>query len=371
MSKQFLDDYNPKNVDSSTYESTNPDGIKQPFLLAAVGPPGSGKTFNMMAYVEDLVKNHDIHKIYVLSPTYHNNQGHFERLKIPMEVCDDMKDAFGFLTTLKEDQLKLKEIWKEIKKQYPTFEKFQQFVKFIKKNEAIKSVANLRHPNFNGSHPFSLEERAKQYMEQKGVPQKFKLLPYGEFILDRIEKMGGEMEFYTKPPLCLLFCDDIQGTKLMTVARDSPFMNFLIKHRHYYTSVIFCVHSIKNGLPPTIRAQITDWAVFKIHDPKLIRTVYEEAANAEGLPEDFDEFFRDNIDGEKNRFLMINKKEKPIGGRFNWGTKGTKMGMKQMLDAHKSSKMPQKHTFQYTDNRGKKRGIELDMNIPIKRSKPV
>ena len=294
MSKPFLDDYNPQNVDSSTFDSTNPDGIKQAFLLCAVGPPGTGKTFSMMAYVEDLVKNHDIHKIWWLSPTYHNNEGHADilrKLGIEIEVCDDMKDAYGFLTQLKEEQLKLKDIWKEIKTQYPTFEKFHQFVEYIMKNEAIKMVATLRNPNFNGALPNTLEERAKQYMEKKGIKEKMKLLPYGEFILERINKMGGEREFYEKPPLCLLFCDDIQGTKLMTISRDSPFMNFLIKHRHYYTSVIFCVHSIKGGLPSTVRAQITDWAVFKIHDPKLIRTVYEEAANAEGLPEDFDQFF--------------------------------------------------------------------------------
>ena len=80
-------------------------------------------------------------------------------------------------------------------------------------------------------------------------------------------------------------------------------------------------------------------------------------------------FFRDNIDGEQNRFLMINKKDKPIGARFNWGIKGTKTGLKQMLDNHKMSQFSQQSTFHYTDKRGKKRPIQLDMNIPMKRGR--
>ena len=64
-----------------------------------------------------------------------------------------MKDAWGFLTSLKEEQLKIKEIGKEIKKEYPTIEKFKQFVATIKKNETIKAVTNMRHPNYNRSLP--------------------------------------------------------------------------------------------------------------------------------------------------------------------------------------------------------------------------
>ena len=137
-----------------------------------------------------------------------------------------MKDAWGFLTSLKEEQLKIKEIWKEVKNEYPTIEKFKQFVATIKKNETIKAVTNMRHPNYNGSLPHTLEERAKQYLDQKGIKEKMKLLPHGEFILDSIKTMGGIEQFYNKPPLVLLFCDDIQGTKLMSNSKDSPFMNF-------------------------------------------------------------------------------------------------------------------------------------------------
>ena len=36
MSKNFLDDYHPKNIDEATFEPTDPDGIKQCFLLCQI-----------------------------------------------------------------------------------------------------------------------------------------------------------------------------------------------------------------------------------------------------------------------------------------------------------------------------------------------
>lgn len=366
--KKFLDDYHPSEIDESTYEPTDPDGIKHCFLLCAVGPPGSGKTHALAAYVENLVNNKDIWKLYILSPTYHNNAGYFKNLKIEMDVCDEMKDAYGFITKLKEEQLKIKEIWKEVKKQYSTLVKFETFVKYIKKNESIKAVANMRHPNFNGGLPHTLDERAKQYMDQKGIKEKVSLLPYSEYILSLIEKRGSVKNFYEKPPICLLFTDDIQGTKLMSLSRTSPFINFLIKHRHYLADVMFGVHTPK-ALPPAVRPQVTDWMIFKIHDPKLLRTIYEEAANAQGEPDDFEEFFKENIDGENNRFLMINKKDRPLGARFGWGGKGEKRQLKDMMDEYKSGKEQKvkENTFHYTDARGKKQPISFDLDLPIKK----
>ena len=336
MTKRFLDDYKPTGIDDATFEPSDPNGIKQNFLLCAVGPPGSGKTHACAAYINTLDQHRDINKLYILSPTYHNNEGYFNKITIEKEICDDMKEANGFISKMKEEQLKIKEIWKQIKKEYPTLAQFETYIKQVRKNETIKKLATMRHPNFNGASPHTLEEAAKKYMEKKGLPQKLNLLAYGEYILSQIEKMKSVKAFYEKPPMALLFCDDVQGTKLMSNSKDSPFVNFLIKHRHYYTSVIFGVHSIKNGLPTTVRAQITDWMVFRVNDPKLINTIHAEAAQAEGTPEDFEKFYKDNIDGEKNRFLMINKKEKPVQGRFGWGLKGEKLSLKDMINNHKS-----------------------------------
>ena len=125
---------------------------------------------------------------------------------------------------------------------------------------------------------------------------------------------------------------------------------------------MFGVHSIKNGLPTTVRAQITDWMVFKVSDPKLINTIHAEAANSEGYPEHFDHFFRNTVDGKDVRFLMINKKENPTQARFNWGLKGKKFGLKDMLDTYvRDHLMPSKETHQYTDGRGKKRSMEIEL----------
>lgn len=362
MPKEFLSDVKFKGIDDATFPPTDKMGIDAPFLLCAVGPPGSGKTHNLATYVDNLVKNHDIRKFYLLSPTAHNNINYFKHLKVKMEICDEMREANGFISKLKEEQLQCKEIWKEIKLQYPTIQKFETFVKFIKKNEAIKAVANLRHPNFNGQLPHSLEERAKQYMDQKGIKQKKDLLPYGEYILQSIEDMGGVKEFYEKPPIALMMCDDIQGTKLMSNSKDSPFMNFLIKHRHYFTSVMFGVHTIANGLPPSVRAQITDWMVFKVRDPKLIDKIHAEAAQAEGEPDDFAQFYKDSVDGDKTRFLMINKKRKPVRGRLGWGKIGEELSLAKMIADHKSND-PKQTPFEFTDGTNKKRKISLDLSF--------
>ena len=51
-----MDDYHPKDIDQATFDPTDVDGIKAPFLLLSCGPPGSGKTHNLSAYIHTLVK---------------------------------------------------------------------------------------------------------------------------------------------------------------------------------------------------------------------------------------------------------------------------------------------------------------------------
>ena len=334
-----------------------------------MGPPGTGKTHNMFAYTVKMVEKDDIVKLYILSPTAQNNENYYKDLDIEKEICDDMNESYGFIRKLQDEQKKSKDLWKEIHKQYPTLEKFLEFYKFIVKNEKIKSISVLRNAKFHQGQPETLDEIAKRF-HNKDKMKDFDLIPHGAEIIDLCEKRKGPENYYNKPPLALLVCDDIQGTKLMSNAKTNPFINFIIKHRHYFCSVFFGVHTISNGLPLSIRAQVTDWMVFKVGDPKLIRKIHEEATGSEGDPQDFENFFKDMIDGEKNRFLTVNKKEKPIGGRFNWDIVYPG-GLKQMLDDHKQLTTPQPEqtidipeakSFSFTDGKNQTHDINLNLN---------
>lgn len=338
---KYLSDIKFDGVDDSTFAPTDPDGIPACFLLCAVGPPGSGKTHNMVTYISKLAEMKDIHKIYILSPTWHNNKGYFydkmgkPSFKVPYEICEDIKGAWGFLSKVEKEQLEAKTLWKEIKKQYDNLQKFEQFITILKRNMKINDQLNMRAPNFNKTQPYSLDEAAKKYMNSKNIKEKMNLLTKGEEIMKAITQMGSVKEFYEKPPMALMFCDDIQGTKLMSTSPTSPFMNFLIKHRHYFCNVMFGVHSIASGLPSTVRAQITDWMVFRVKNPKLIERIHDEVIGNEADYDDFEDFYKTHIDGENNRFLMVNKKSKPIQGRLDWGMPGEKLGLKDMIETHK------------------------------------
>lgn len=336
MQTNFLNDVEFKNADDATFPPSDPNGIDLPFLLCAVGPPGTGKTYSMCQLLKRLVDSNDVIKLYIVSPTYHNNVGYFQDMDIKKEICEDMNQAIGFIEKMKNEMLQLKTLWKEIKKEYKTIQEFEEFFQFLIKNEEIKRLATMRIANWNGAYPNTLDEMAKRYMTQQKIPQKFNLLNYSEQIIKLVEQKGSIEAFYNRPPLACLFCDDIQGTRLTSNSKVSPFVNFMIKFRHYFTCVMFGVQ-YDSALPKSIRAIITDWLIFKVGDSKMIENLHREAANSEGEPSDFTNFFKDSIDGDTHRFLTINKRVKPLGARFNWDVV-VPGGLQEMLSTHKSLK---------------------------------
>ena len=78
------------------------------------------------------------------------------------------------------------------------------------------------------------------------------------------------------------------------------------------------MHSISNGLPLIIRPRITDLLVFKIDNPKAIKKIHEEAFGSIGNPDDFEDMFKNTIDGETHRFLVTHKKGLSMQARLNW-----------------------------------------------------
>lgn len=361
MSNKSNFDVSFKNIDDSTFPTDIPNGIKSPFLLCAVGPPGSGKTHNLSVYVHNLVAHHDIRKLYILSPTIHNNTGYFDNLGVNIEICDNLLKAYQFIDKLKDEQLKNKEIWKEIKKVYPDIEKFKEFVEFIKRNEIVKKVSTLRRggiANPNG-YPLTLEEAAKKFIQRSGAPSNTDLMTESQYILQAIDEAGSLETYYNKPPMVLLFCDDIQGSRIMTDSKINPFTSFLIKHRHYYCSVMFGIHTISNSLPLSVRNQITDWMCFKTYSQKLIEKIHDEAVGGMGKVEEFSDFYNNIIDGEDVRFLMVNKKEKPMQGRLNWDK--VILPIEEMLEAHKKVRNPSVEKISIPIN--KKRNLEFNVNV--------
>lgn len=362
MSKtNFLEDINFNNVDSVSYPPNDPNGIDRPYLCCAVGPPGRGKTYNLCKLIQGQIRDREIDKLWICTPTYHNNKGYFDTLDIKKEICEDMNDAYGFIEKLKEEQLKIKNIWKQIHEQFPNLEEWIKFYKFMCKNEEIKKNATMRHTLLQNV-PLTLDAVVKNYNKQNNIPEEKDLLTESEFIIDACDKKGGPENYYNSPPIALLFCDDIQGSKLMSNSKKNPFINFVIKFRHYFCSIIFGVHSISNGLPLIIRPCITDWLVFKVDDPKAIKKIHEEAFGSIGNPDDFEDMFKNTIDGETHRFLVTHKKGLPMKARLNWNIMFNDAN--ELLEPFKKEDVNNKkrnlNEFTFLDNNNKKQKININ-----------
>lgn len=81
------------------------------------------------------------------------------------------------------------------------------------------------------------------------------------------------------PPASIVLVDDLYGCPLLSKSQGTnPFIQYWIKHRHFYASNLVLVQSI-SGVPRAIRGNTTLWCVFGLKSEKEKKVLHEEVDN--------------------------------------------------------------------------------------------
>ena len=239
--------------------------------------------------------------------------------------------------------------WREIHLKYKTLEDFKEngkndFEKFIKKREEPYTTINLKEvPKINK------KTKKDKNIEVDATPNIKTSQLLDAYCLDRVwmptinNKPGLSKEqsaeimkkveiYYNKPPLCILYGDDLLGTPMMVNANTNKLINKAISLRHSGFTLLFGVQAWKAGLPKTIRINAKVFALWQTADDDILKSFYQSTLSSVCSFKDFKLFFDNVIDGVKHHFLLIDRITLPIHIRLNWNIIGEAKAMiKQWL----------------------------------------
>ena len=214
---------------------THDDFIAMHSIILAVAKRGVGKTCAFSNLLRLMKENDALDRLILVSPTYHNNKQYFEGLPLNEEtdVIEPEKGTPEILTDILDEEARLYEEYHEKVKKYKLIKKL------LKSNIPIENI-----------DPFLLLEFGNDIYNFEH--------PY--------HKYNGK-----KPVVVILF-DDCQGSDLFKPS--SKLSNICIKHRHcgkLKDSAIGCTllfacqnyTSSSNGLPKSVRGNVTQMLVFK------------------------------------------------------------------------------------------------------------
>jgi len=272
-------------------------------LLVANGKRGSGKSLaitNLLRMYKEQFK--DDLRIIVVSPTFGSNYAILKDLNIKKEDVFDEPDD-----NIAEKLIKICDDERD------DFLEYEHLVKYY--NEFIKRI--------KGQHVGSIEQ-FDEYMLQYYNPQ-----------TNAFEKPKPKYKRYLqgKPPVIACFCDDSQGSKLLST--DKKFLRLCLRHRHLGAfppprggavgmSLLIATQSFKSngGLNKAIRNNSTSMICFKSKDISEVNQI-ADAFSGEIPKERFIEMYEAATE-EEFGFLFVDlhykKGIQPSGFRKRFDT---------------------------------------------------
>ena len=85
------------------------------------------------------------------------------------------------------------------------------------------------------------------------------------------------------------------------------FKNFVIKHRHYNTSIIMAVQSFTGGINKALRKNVTAWFLWRQSDNDLHTIYHEVLSDIIDNESDFIKLFKKVTRENKHNFLLVDK----------------------------------------------------------------
>jgi len=254
---------------------------QHPFSMLIVAPKGSGKT-NLICHL--ILKQYKgyFNRIVVCSPTLENDPK-WELVKKTKGVLAENKK----LNQILEGRSKHKKRWKIV------FSNPKQEERTPKENK------------FDGR----IDEE-DMFSEQHKI---FPVIKYQQDVIEFLRDHDHKEDAKYIIDRILVVLDDQAGLFKMSNS-NNPLINFVLKHRHYSTSLIFVTQAYK-AIPKSIRINMNVLILFEIPNSSELHAIYEE------YPDKLEEeewlaLYWQIIDSEPYSFMYMNN-HFPAGERIH------------------------------------------------------
>lgn len=243
----------PKN--NSAFRIDTPDSeIRLHQMLCCVNKRGGAKTTTIVSKLKDFAEAGVADRIFLVSPTIQSNMPLFSMLmkkhgdaKYPAMREEDM-----YSKTTRES---LAEIVEKIEEEGDAWKKYE---------EDVKKYARLQKMIAKGKTPLM---EMNSFWQMSGINDDF---------------APPESRYGHKPTLHLLL-DDTQGTDVMSVSKNSCFLNLCLRHRHVGKSLGVSIYILLQtyigqgaSCPRIIRENCTTLMIGKTKDRNTIEKIISE-----------------------------------------------------------------------------------------------
>lgn len=318
------------------YEVPYPEQyFKLPTLIAAVGPRGKGKTYNLSLWNKWMFDNGFFTRLYAIDPTYESN----DSVKIlPLRLSDLYTDVNTSLNSLADIESKILEeaaFHKEMTEEYG--KKYQEYLD-VERNISKMDQGSVRYLREKMAQLNEYYDMLEEELEQMKV--KCKCIQYVLANRERSPYLAMEIglgrqfddmhPWFPAPPKLvrpapLLFLDDLSHTELYSPSRSNPLNNLTLRHRHlggqgYGVTIEFSVQTFKTGVTKALRENTQQFLLFATRDNEVVEGMYSGL----GSHCTFDEFLMlyNHATADPHGFLLVdnNTKDKNRTFRKGWDT---------------------------------------------------
>jgi hypothetical protein len=312
-----------------------PQYFTLPTTMAAVGPRGRGKTYNLCLWNKWMFENEYFTRFFVISPTYESNDPLKTIPTRPGDVFTSVEESVAALQTIIQRVILDVEWFKAITETYSEhYEDYLKHDRNISRMDRDK-VSYLRGMQKEIESFYEQYELMNEMMDPKSKSIKYTLKHKVNPPPKTIDSILGVRYddhhpwFFPPPklrrPVPLLFIDDCSHSPIYAPSRTNPLVNLTLRHRHlggqgYGVSIQFAVQTFKSGVPKALRQNTMQFLIFKTADSNTVIDIYEEVG-AFCRKEEFLQLYDQAIQG-KHDFLLIdlNAKDESRVFRRNWDT---------------------------------------------------
>ena len=261
-----INEYSKSPLDSiSNAYQTKPNSFLEPGIKILAGTRGSGKSFTASKIMLQAVKDKTFDVIYMITPTYESNLGHWKQFNINAEnVFYPSREA-------------IRNVIEAIERDRDEFENYlveMEIYKRFKRDSKNKStISMISADNLNDYIEYG-------YVNDNGMMNLNITKPEWKYDIIR-------------PPQSLLVVDDCLGSSALSQTED--FTKLMIMNRHIAPlseaygdrqslgcSVMLLVqtYSARNGIPRSCRENATDLILFTNKSKDQMKKINDELAGA-------------------------------------------------------------------------------------------
>ena len=204
-----------------------------PFIFAAIGSTGSGKTHLALSIVKLMRREHSITKLYIICPSYKSNVIYQSVVKETDWVFEDVSKVFA---ALKEVELDCE----DLSEQYRRDLQYQIAYKKYTAGHAVSAVD---------------EHLLESYGYRDVTP--------------------------VRPSPCLIL-DDMSHSPLFSTSSKNPLTHLILRCRHVGDglglSICMMAQTYTSGIPRVLRQNLTHLALFHTESEREIKSMYDECS---------------------------------------------------------------------------------------------